>query len=203
MAQYACPQCPEDCSNADLPNVDFSDCTDSVVDEESEITDIFLSTGAKPEDWTSTASWNAILGQSGSNNIRRLTGIGDEPIPEPLSRAISGGRTISENYKHTINFWVDDLSDANYSFMQRLQCGGSFRMWYQTIGGFLYGGPNGIQVNVSSAAEVLERGENSFATLQYVFKWTAGCNPDRIETPIDQDFVMTSIFEDQFEEQFE
>lgn len=203
MAQYACDQCPENCASADLPNVLFNDCPEAVISEESEITDLFLSTETVPSDWTNTSAWNAVLGQSAPNKIRRLTGIGDVPLPEAITRTISGGRIIKTSENYTINFDADDTTDANYAFMRRLQCGGTFKMWYQTLGKYLYGGPIGIEVNVSNAGEVLARGESGFNIFQFILTWTADCGPERIVSPIDAVVEPSFIFEDEFEEVFE
>lgn len=202
MAQYACITCPEDCLSADLPPVDFQDCTESVTTEESEITDVLISTGTVPSDWTTAIGWSGIISQSGSNSIRRLTGIGDIPLREVTSREISGSRIVPGKANYSFNFDIDDVTDLNYTLMRRMQCGGLYKIWYITAGGYLYGGPTGIEVNVSNAGEVLARGEGTYNVFQFLFTWQAGCEPERILNPIDGEIVPTFFFETQFEPQF-
>jgi hypothetical protein len=189
--KYADYGCPESCSSADLPAVDFNECTDAVESEESEITDVFLSveddagTDPKyfPSDWTDADAWTAAIAQSG-NGIRHLTVIGDKPLPENASRTISKGRIIFGRAKHQINFDIDDVTAANYELMRRGQCGGRWVIWYATAGGKLYGGPKGFSANVALAGEVLERGEGNFAVLRFNLTWKAKNSPPRINNPM-------------------
>ncbi len=191
--KYACIACPADCTNSDLPAVDFSNCVDSMVSEESEITDIFMTIPddanpgdplAKPTDWTTKAAWDLIIASSGLAKVRQLTVIGDLAEPEGTVRTVSKRRRILGEHTFTLNFDIDDISLANYDFMRRLQCGASVVIWYATAGGFLYGGPNGFQVDITKAGQILERGDGNYAVLRFQVQWKAKCSPPRIENPM-------------------
>lgn len=201
--QYSCPVCPTSCLNADFPAVDFNDCTDAFISEESEITDIYISSGTVPGDWTNSASWQAVLSQTASNKIRNLTGIGDLTLPEGQNRTVSKGRLINDSSRYRITFDVDDVTDLNYTMLRRMQCGGTFKIWFKTEGNYLYGGPTGIMADIENAGEVLQRGEESYSIFQIIFTWEASCSPDRIMNPIGTEIIPTFIFETQFEPQFE
>lgn len=203
MSQYICPACPTSCLNADLPAVDFNDCADAFISEESEITEIYISSGTVPSNWANAAAWQSVLSQTAANKIRTLTGIGNMDLPEGDNRIVSRGRVISDSSRYRIVFDVDDVSDLNYSMLRKLQCGGTFKIWYKSEGGYLHGGPTGIMADIENAGEILARGDDGYSTLQIVFTWEAACSPDRILSPIGGEVVPTFYFEPQFEPQFE
>lgn len=185
--KYTCETCPANCASADLPIVLFNECTDAVISEESEITDIYLSPEDdanpgqpkyKPATWTSAAAYVTATVNGGAG-LKHLTVIGDKPLPEVTSRVISKGRVIPGLANHTLNFDIDDTTDANYNLMRRGQCGGRWVMWYKTKGGYVYGGANGFSANVANAGEVLARGEGNYSLFQFIMTWKAKCSPPR------------------------
>lgn len=184
------PTCPTDCSSA-LPVVDFSKCAPQV--HLSEIRRIFI-TKANAEDftdWESATEWTARISEtdvSGDDAIRPLTVIADKPAPTPVTQEISNGRTVTVSKNHTINYTVDDVSDDNYEFMRTLECGGSYKIWYETEGGFLYGGNTGITVN-ATGDDILNRGREEIETIAGTFTWRSKFHPDRALSPIfDSDY---------------
>lgn len=178
--------CPDDCTNAAPPAVDFQECVDSVTSEESEIVHIYMTiengtTGVplhKPTDWTSKAAWATAVTNSGSG-IRKLTVIGDQPEPTQSSRTVSKRRKKLNDSVFVMNADIDDMSNLNYEFIRSLQCGGTKCIWYETIGGYIYGGPNGWTADVTKAAPKLDRGENNFAVGALQFEWKAKWSPPR------------------------
>lgn len=190
QVKYALETCPANCTSADFPAVDFNDCTDAFVSEESEITDIWISPEDdstpgepkyKPTDWLSKAAWETATAQTGAG-IRRLTVIGDKPLPEVnASRNVSRGRIVPGQATHTVNFDIDDVTPENYALMRRAQCGGSWVMWYATKR-FIYGGAKGFSANVLNAGEVLQRGDN-FTVLSFIMTWKAQQSPPRAANP--------------------
>ena len=187
--KYTLETCPANCASADFPAVNFSDCTDAFVSEESEITDIWLSPEDdanagepkyKPTDWTSKSAWETATNQSGAG-IKHLTVIGDKPLPETASRTVSKGRVIPGLGTHTVNFDIDDVTPENYTLMRRAQCGGRWVMWYATKR-FIYGGAKGFSANVVNAGEVLQRGDN-YTVLSFIMNWKAQQSPPRAANP--------------------
>lgn len=191
---YTCPTCPEDCDDFTMPAVDFSDCVDSHVEEESEISEVLMaaiqtdgsgnqSAVGAPGDWTSAASWASALSDSGGSSVRQLIGIGDKGAADQTSRVISRGRTKYGPKNFTINFDIDDVSALNYELIRNLECGVDVVVWYQTRGGYLYGGSTGVKAT-ATADWILDRGADTYSRGAITLTWKAKCNPPRIESPI-------------------
>ena len=178
------PLCPTDCDQA-LGTVLFDDCAPNI--NPSEIQRLFVSKGnaAAFNNWTQAQEWTDRIAQSGStaNAIRELTVIGDKPAPSPVTKDISGGRKYTVGKDHTLNFTVDDVSDENYEFMRSTECGGKYRLWYETKGGYLYGGKEGIKVSIVMD-DVLNRGADEIETLNGVVTWRNKFSPERVKSPI-------------------
>lgn len=178
------PLCPTDCTTA-LGEVLFSDCAPNI--NSSEIKRVFLAKGnASPfSDWTTATEWTTRLAESGTdaNAIRPLTVIGDKPAPANVTKDISNGRKHVVGKDHTLNFTVDDVSDENYEFMRATECGGKYRLWYETKGGYLYGGNEGIKCTVVMD-DILNRGVDEIETLGGVATWRNKFSPERAKSPI-------------------
>lgn len=191
---YTCPSCPEDCGDFDFPAVEFADCVDSHTEEESEISEAFMTVPlddgngnitAKggPADWTSAASWTSAIDQTGTGKVRHLTTVGSKGEAEQESRTISRGRIKYGPKTFSVQLKIDDVTDLNYELIRNLECGVDVVFWYQTIGGYLYGGSNGIKAT-ATADWILEEGTGSFAYGIITLTWQARCNPQRIVSPI-------------------
>lgn len=209
MIKYLC-DCVHDCNNSDLPAVSFAECVDGMVSEESEISEIFISiespvgtTKYKPADWSNKASWDAVISNSGAG-VRRLNVIGN--LEEPTSTTIlySGRRRKAGTKVFTLNAAIDDMSILNYDFGRRLQCGASVVIWYLTIGGYLYGGPDGFSVDVTKSGELLLSGENAFAVWNTQYQWESECSPPKIRSPWVSDGVGSglTVFGNEFSTEF-
>lgn len=179
------PTCPTNCDFA-IPEVVFDDCSPVVVF--SEIRRIFMAKKAAASftDWTEATEWLARLSQvttTGDDYIRALTVIGDKPAAADVSKDISNGRKIVIGKDHTVNFTIDDVSDQNYEFMRGLECGGEFKFWYETSGGYLYGGNDGFLARVSMN-DILNRGTDEIETIAGVVTWRSKFSPERTPSPI-------------------
>lgn len=179
------PTCPDNCDFA-LPTVLFDDCAPVVI--YSEIRRIFMAKKAAAAftDWTDATEWLARMSQSsttGDDYIRALTVIGDKPAASDVSKDISNGRKIVIGKDHTVNFTIDDVSDANYNFMRGMECGGEFRFWYESAGGYMYGGNEGFLASVS-INDILNRGVDEIETLAGVITWRSKFSPERALSPI-------------------
>lgn len=186
---YSEPNCPTDCGQNSLPAVDFADCAEAVVIEESEICAVYMTTpdynnpgqpSAKPADWGSAASWASVIG----NGVLELFGVGDMPVSDPNVVTISKRRQRKLSGLRTINFDIDDMSDANYNLIRELACGNDVVIWFATYGGYLYGGDNGFQVSVTVSDPELGRGEGTYALGKLQFQWRAKSAPPRIMNPL-------------------
>lgn len=179
------PTCSNSC-DANLPIVGFNNCAPNVVF--SEIRRVFLakSTAAPFATWGTATEWLARLSQtstSGDDYIRPLTVIGDKPAATGVVKQISNGRNVTIGKDHVLNFTIDDMSQENYEFMRALECGGLFKMWYETEGGYMYGGPDGIKVNID-ANVVQNRGREEIETINGVITWRSKFSPERVLSPI-------------------
>lgn len=193
LANYTCPACPTDCSTVDLPTVDFPSCVEAIYEELSEICGIYIvgessttpgEPQVKPGDWTTLAAWEAVLGQTGTDKIRYLVGMGDLPEPEQTVRTLSKKRKKLGNKIFTLNFDVDDINDTNREFIRAMECGKTVFLWFETLGGALYGGENGIKADVVAANLPLDRGPDSYARGVLQFEWESTCHPLRVDNPM-------------------
>lgn len=191
------PICPTDCTSV-LNSVNFSDCAPDIV--ASEIHKVFIAKGnCDPfADWTSATEWTQRIMSSGSyvtaatavnpgndSAIRPLTVIGDKPAASSVVKDISNGRKHVVGKDHTLNITVDDVSEENYEFMRATECGGTFRIWYETKGGFLYGGNSGIRASIVMD-DVLNRGNDEIEAINGVITWRERFSPERCSSPIFQ-----------------
>jgi hypothetical protein len=190
------PTCAENCDFT-LPVVQFDDCAPEVV--YSEIRRIFLAKKAAApfSNWLNATEWLARMSQTsttGNDYIRPLTVIGDKPAAADVVKEISNGRRVVIGKDHTINFSIDDVSQANYDFMRGLECGGEFRLWYETEGGFIYGGNEGIVVRLT-INDVLNRGRDEIETLVGVITWRSKFSPERGISPIYSGATVPTTFD--------
>lgn len=176
--------CPNDCTSA-LPPVKFNKC--APVTALSEITKIYL---GKPSilpftDFSSATEWTERLSETTTteDSIRPLTVIADKSVGTPRVKEISNFRKITLGIDNTVNIEIDDVSDENYEFMQVTQCGGSYRMWFETAGGYLYGGNEGIEVSLF-LDNVLARGKDEIEKLTGTATWSSRFAPERTISPI-------------------
>lgn len=190
------PTCPANCDFT-LPVVQFDNCAPLVV--YSEIRRIFLAKKAAAPftNWLSATEWLTRMSQSsttGNDYIRPLTVIGDKPAAADIIKEISNGRKIVIGKDHTINFTIDELSQANYDFMRGLECGGEFKLWYETEGGYIYGGNEGITVRLT-LNDVLNRGREEIETLVGVITWRSKFSPERGISPIYSGATVPTTFD--------
>lgn len=192
VADYTGPTCPTACGVVTVPAVDIADCVDSIQEELSEITDVYVvgvdANGdplAAPADWevAGVGGWADELDQAVADKIRHLIVSGDKPDTENTDITFSKFRIKTVNRRHTLSFDVDDVSDLNYTFMLSMQCGATVRLWYATYGGKLYGGPTGILADIR-ANYALERGQDSRALIKFIATWDRKFDPPRIDNPL-------------------
>lgn len=179
------PICPTDCT-AVLAEVLFSDCAPTIV--ASEIKRLFIAKAdAEPFTAIGTASeWTTRLAPEG--DIRELIVIGDKPAPAGVVKDISNARKYVVGKDHTVNYTIDDVTPENYEFMRSTECGGKYRLWYETHGGFIYGGNEGILASLTMDA-VLNRGLDEIETLAGVATWRSRFSPERIVSPIFENVI--------------
>lgn len=189
---YECPTCAEDCEDFVMPAVKSDYCPNSMRLELAEIKRIFITIHddenpgealGGPADWTSAASWATAIDQTTAGKVRSLHGVGDLPDPEDTTVTVHDNQQVVIERRRTLNFDVMDINTLNHEAMRKLQCGGSGRLWYESRGGYLYGGQNGIGINIIPPTSPHARGADSFKAIKFVFRWNSICDPERIPSP--------------------
>lgn len=176
--------CPTGCV-ADLPPVEYDKCNPTIV--LSEIQRIFIAKSvASPFTNVDQATeWIARLSQTsttGNDYIRALTVIGDKPVPTPNEKEISGGRKVTIDKAHVLNFAIDEANQVNHDFMRALECGGIFKVWYETEGGRLFGGNDGIEAKIK--LDMLLGSGGELQKYQGAIEWDDKFTEEQVISPI-------------------
>lgn len=184
MSQVNQPTCPTNCT-FNVPRVLFTDCNPITYLGQIKNLYIAASTATDLSDWTSPVEWAARINNTdnGADLIRRLHVIGSKPVPDKQSKVIDHGITLYGKKKFKLPFKIYQLHDLNYQFMLQLECGGTFKMWYETDSGLLYGGNAGIDVSITLDEDIPESTDD-FITLTGQAEWQNKFHPDRVESPI-------------------
>lgn len=193
--------CAEDCETDTLPVVSFDDCAPEI--NKSEIIAVYIAGEdaadftdvGDPEEWADRLSQTATV-PSGStvpvkDLIRRLTVIADKPAGTEVTKVVSNNRTITLDRTQVLNITIDEVNDANYDLARATECGNGLpvKAWYETAGGYLYGGKTGIKNGVGGAKPVLklqpvkERGNDSIETLVGTIAWGNLKSEARVKSP--------------------
>lgn len=183
---YDC-SCPTSCDAITLPSPNFADCPNGVIDELSEIGEIFLDDltttggeGSDELDFTNLPKEVTGAGPGWYGSAHRLFVIGDLPAAENTTRTLPKGWTKKTGSTWTMTVDILDATAENYAFIRHLQCGQRVGLAWKTNGGFIYGS---VIATVQSADWLLARGEDSYAIGQIVLTFKAPCLPPRAEDP--------------------
>lgn len=176
--------CPNSCETA-LPEVKFSKCSPNIV--LSEIVRIFVGKqSTQPfNNWKDASEWTQRLSETANtaNAIRPLTVIADKPAGSPVVKEISNGRKYNLRKDFTVNIEIDDVSPENYEFMRVTQCGGEYKLWFETAGGRIYGGNEGIDASLV-LDNVLGRGKDEIEKITGTASWSDKFSPEMALSPI-------------------
>ena len=174
--------CPTGCQN-DVPVVSFDECNPLV--DFSEVDKLYLTAVSNPlSDWTDAAEWATRIDNSGvaASDIRELWVKGELPEPERTNTEIDNDRDVWSPMKFTMPVTVYETNLINYDFVRQLQCGGEYLMWW-SAGENMYGGTDGIEVNVK-ASHIITLGSKEANTIVLEVTWDAKHNPERITNPL-------------------
>lgn len=175
--------CPTDCAVLNFPAIDVDqDCTAFDITESEVCGILIVQDGNAPTDWTSAADWEMVINNSGTTSAdgKYLVGRGGVPVPEKVTVELPKkvDRTITRTY--TLNMNVLNMSDLHYEFLRAAQCGDtSISVWFETVGGFLYGGPTGISPTLVDADLPLNEGRDSYEQGTLIISWEADGEADR------------------------
>jgi hypothetical protein len=142
-------QCPSDCLDFDFGVLDEDqDCTSYDLEFSQVCGLIFLPNAAPlPTDWTSPSDWEEVIDNELTNNSkgRYIIGSGEVPVPEKFIGEYPKKIRRVLDRRYTVRMEVVNLSNNQYEFIRLLQCGDlKCRIWIETVGGLLFGGPSGI-----------------------------------------------------------
>lgn len=177
------PVCPEDCGD-NLPPVEFDECAPEI--NEGRIDYIYLTNVGNPlVDWTDPVEWNNRLDNTASapDSILRLTVTGEKPAPTANEQEISLGRKIVANKTHILNYTIDETNDINHEFIRQLECSGQFLAWYETSGGLMFGGTEGITVSMTGDM-IIPLSVEELINFSGKLEWKAKFTEERIISPI-------------------
>ena len=192
-----------DCATV-LPEVSSDFCNPTL--QLSELTDLYIcdKSGKNFTDVTSPTEWASRLNDAGTvptgatgivvaDVIRHLPITGEYPKPAVTEKDISGGREkFPLRSTHTINFTIDDITDANYKLAQFTQKGARYvKAWVKTKGNKLIGGNKGLGGSSVVPARlridpVFAKGSEVVIELQGTITWfgVGIITPDLTTSPI-------------------
>lgn len=178
------PTCPTDCT-ATLAAVSFDECHGEFND--SQIEWLMLGVIGNPmTDWSDGTEWTTRIDNTDvldATKIRRLRVMGSKPVPDSNEKEVSGGRTITGTKSHQVAFKIDETNADNHEFLRQLECGGSVLMWYETSGGLLFGGTEGIEVSIKLDMNIPES-RDELIVFEGVAQWKSKFTEERIVSPI-------------------
>ena len=182
MSVLYLPTCPTDCTGS-VQAVSFNECAPET--HWGEISKVYLAPAdlADFADVTSLAEWTGKLADTGDDKIRTLIGIGEKPEPEQTEVPISGDRVVTGYKKFVVNFEVDETNETNYNFLAMSECGGKYKIWYETSDGILYGGNAGLEVSIK-ANEIIPKERTAIVKHVYKISWQSKQHPYRCTSPM-------------------
>lgn len=178
--------CPDDCSEA-LPNVVFRACNPEF--HFGQISDVYVTNVGYPlNDETSAVEWAGRMALADNNpaKIIRLVGIGSMPNAEQQAQDASHGRKAYGTKDRQIVFKIDEVSDENYEFMRKTECGKEVLCWPKTLNGKAFGGPLGIKASMNFGHDVPESA-SELENLPGTFAWKSKISPCRFDHPLHGD----------------
>lgn len=186
--------CPTDCATDNVwPAIPAEQDCASYEQTRSQVSDlIIIPTGAADvfEDWagdipTPTYANDTIDNTTADNSTAHiLTGIGGIADPEELILNYPKLQQQVTERTYTLTHRIVNLSNAQYDYLLKMQCGAlNFTFYYCDLGGYVYGVDGGL-VPYSVDVDMPHGGGNddrAFADI--IITWKAKGDPDRGTTP--------------------
>ncbi len=182
MSNLFLPPCPHTCAGS-VQAVKFNECAPEV--HWGEIARLFVTdlSFAGFTDVSDAGEWTTNLDQNADNKIREMIVIGEQPEPETAEVGISGDRKVTGYKTFTLNLEVDETNDTNYMFMQMSECGGKYKIWYETSDGMLYGGNEGIEASIIMN-QVIPRERTEVVKFMTRVEWKSLHHPARCKSQV-------------------
>jgi len=137
-----------------------------------------------PQDWETQADFFNIIANDDATDafLKSIVGKGSLQVQDINTVA---GRTYQMVCRRIYTLeHVVPISQLSYDFSRVLERNWTgFRIWFLTLGGYLYGGQNGIQVHYTGAVMTKEAEADSHEESLLRFVWYADGSPDRSFMP--------------------
>ena len=141
---------------------------------------------APPADWTSPADWAPLIDNTDTTGAfaKRFILEGGLDEPEVTTRDLPKRQTKTISKLFTLTGDIVFLDDLWYEFHRYLECGDTqFDIWFETVGGWLFGGPNGLEVSSMDSTLILGSGRDDVELTRFVTTWEDNGSPDRTASP--------------------
>lgn len=180
-----------DCTNTPLGAADVMpiDCLQNVSQSEIDLIIVWNpELGSAPSNWGDSMQVSDFnIDNSDATDVAQklFRGVGDKPNNEQTSAPVNNFNEVILNTTQSINFEISDVGDLTYDYWRRVQCGKIKPIFlFKTVGGYLYGGANGIapikyEVNFPKAS-----GRESLEKISMVITFESIVDPDRVPSPI-------------------
>ena len=184
MSILILPTCPQDCTG--LPAIEKDLCAPEY--HYGQIKTFYIA-AADAADFTNVedlAEWTTRLDDTATatgDEIRELPVIAELPEPEQSEIATSWDRIAVGLKQFSVPFEVDETNDTNYNWLLTLECNMTFKLWYETFDGMLYGGNEGIQATIR-ANQVIPRETTELVKFIGTAKWKSQFSPLRAVSPM-------------------
>lgn len=182
--------CPVNCAEAQIPTVSFDDCSPEINESEIEWIAIARSDAKNFLDVEDSTEWTTRIAQDAAtvppapdDTIRMIRVVGDKPAPELQNRVVSGGRSLQTAKNHTINAEIDETNIDNYEFARSTSCNPTYKLWYVTKAGLVYGGICGIKAQVIFNL-IQNRGDGEIEKYVGTVTWKDRFDPPRANFPL-------------------
>jgi hypothetical protein len=173
------------CTDCDLLQIIADFCNPEVNDGGLKRV-FFTCAGNGFTDVTDVNEWNAKLDNdtlADPTKIRYLHVIGSKPAPERSETTVSLNRKRNGKSKHSLNIKIDETTDVNYEFLQSLEgTTKQFAIWFETHGGKMYGGNNGVLAQISLDG-IIPENSTEIETYEGKVTWEAIKSPNRSTSP--------------------
>lgn len=179
MSVLTLPVCPEGCGG--LPASKFNDCSPEL--HYGRVTKVYLASAdfnTTSFNSESLSSWTTAISDK---NVYKFVVIGELPEPDQEEVEVSGGRTAVGLKNFTLPFIVDETNDVNYQWLLTVECNMTFKMWFETSDGMLYGGNDGIKASIV-ANHIIPREDTALTYIDVKAKWKAQRSPLRCLSPM-------------------
>lgn len=178
------PQCPENCLT-DLPIISVASCNPIIVKSGINILMFAKVSAAAFTDWTSPSEWATRLSNSSTSDdaIRFILGTGSMPAGSKQEITYQVNKKMTIGKTRTLTFTIEEANDTIHNLVRIIECGGEYRVWFGTVGGYMYGGNEGVIVG-TDANLVLNSGENDFEQRIIDLSWDNRYTPERCLSPI-------------------